>query len=236
MNVYSNSPYSYGGAIRQDTAQKKVYVVFPLSTQDTLFYDFNLNLGDTLPPSAIYNSENYYVSSIDSILIETNYRKRFWLCNITNPPPCSTGPNSPAYIEGIGSTFGLTTSLFEPGEYGCGLNCVQVNHATIYPDSSYNCSPLDLTLSVNENENNSFNLTVSPNPFSTQTTFQTAAPLQNASLTVYNFVGQTVKRVDDLAGQTVTFHRDNLPSGLYFVRLTQDGNTISADKFVITDK
>ena len=75
-----------------------------------------------------------------------------------------------------------------------------------------------------------------PNPLSTQATLQTANPLKNASLTVCNSVGQIVKRIDNLVGQTIVFHRDNLPSGLYFVRLTQDGSTISVDKFVITDR
>jgi uncharacterized repeat protein (TIGR03803 family) len=86
-------------------------------------------------------------------------------------------------------------------------------------------------------ENNASTIfSVSPNPFSTQTVLQTDRRLTNASLIVYNSVGQTVRRVDNLAGGTIIFHRDNLPCGLYFVRLTQDGNTISADKFVITDK
>lgn len=75
-----------------------------------------------------------------------------------------------------------------------------------------------------------------PNPFSNQTTLHIDKYIKNASLTVYNSLGETVKHVNGLAGQTIVFHRDNLPSGLYFVLLTQDGNTISPDKFVITDK
>ena len=93
-----------------------------------------------------------------------------------------------------------------------------------------------LTLNLLEQENNNSPLSIFPNPFSTQSTLRTAERLQNASLTIYNSVGQTVKCIDNLSGQTVLFQRDNSPSGLYFVRLTQDGNTISADKFVITDK
>jgi hypothetical protein len=75
-----------------------------------------------------------------------------------------------------------------------------------------------------------------PNPFTTQTILQTDNFLKNASLTVYNSSGQTVKQVNNLVGQTIFFHRDNLPSGLYFVRLTQDGKTFSADKFLIVDE
>lgn len=74
-----------------------------------------------------------------------------------------------------------------------------------------------------------------PNPFSTQTTFQTDNLLQNATLTVDNCFGQTVKQIKNISGQTITLHRDNLTSGLYFVRLTEDSKVIAIKKVVITD-
>ncbi|GIV29810.1 MAG: hypothetical protein KatS3mg028_1342 [Bacteroidia bacterium] len=79
------------------------------------------------------------------------------------------------------------------------------------------------------------NITVYPNPFSTQTTLQTNKNLKDATLTVYNVYGQQVKQIKNISGQTITLFRDNLPSGLYFVRLTQDNKIITADKLVITD-
>ncbi|MBI3502444.1 MAG: T9SS type A sorting domain-containing protein [Bacteroidetes bacterium] len=51
-----------------------------------------------------------------------------------------------------------------------------------------------------------------------------------------NCFGQTVKQIKNISGQTVVFSRDNLASGLYFVRLTQDSKIIAVDKFVIADK
>ncbi len=91
------------------------------------------------------------------------------------------------------------------------------------------------TSGINEFSKNDFEIRTSPNPFSAQTTFQANKFLKNASLTVYNLYGQTIKQMDNLSGQAIIFKRDNLPSGLYFVRLTQDGKTFSADKFVIVD-
>jgi ELWxxDGT repeat protein len=73
-----------------------------------------------------------------------------------------------------------------------------------------------------------------PNPFSSSTTLQTDKTFNDATLTIYNFHGQTIKQIDNLSGQTIMFHRDNLPSGLYFLRLTQD-NKVTAGKLVITD-
>lgn len=78
-------------------------------------------------------------------------------------------------------------------------------------------------------------LLIYPNPFSLWTSFTTVDYLNNATLTVDNCFGQTVKQIKNISGQTVTLFRDNLPSGVYFVRLTQDGKTFSADKLVITD-
>jgi hypothetical protein len=76
---------------------------------------------------------------------------------------------------------------------------------------------------------------VFPNPFSAQTTLQTDNLFKDATLTVYNSFGQTVKQLGNISGQTIIFHRDNLPNGVYFIRLTQDNQVITRDKLVITD-
>ncbi|MBI2281473.1 MAG: T9SS type A sorting domain-containing protein [Bacteroidetes bacterium] len=78
-------------------------------------------------------------------------------------------------------------------------------------------------------------LAVFPNPFSTQTTLQATHFFQNTTLTIYNSFGQTVKQIDNLSGQSIIFHRDNLVNGLYFVQLTQDNKIITTTKLVITD-
>jgi len=76
---------------------------------------------------------------------------------------------------------------------------------------------------------------VFPNPFSTQTTLQTDILLHNATFTVYNCFGQTLKEITNISGNTATFYRDNLPSGLYFIRLTQENKQIETKKLIITD-
>ncbi|MEP7264469.1 MAG: hypothetical protein ABI772_08225 [Bacteroidota bacterium] len=60
-----------------------------------------------------------------------------------------------------------------------------------------------------------------PNPFSLQTTLQTT--------------GQFVKQINNISGQEVILLRDNLSSGLYFIRLTQDSRLLTAEKLVIID-
>jgi hypothetical protein len=74
-----------------------------------------------------------------------------------------------------------------------------------------------------------------PNPFSSQTTLSTAEQLKNATLTMDNCFGQTVKEINNINGQTVVLTRDNLATGLYFARLTQSNQIIKTVKLVIVD-
>ncbi len=78
-------------------------------------------------------------------------------------------------------------------------------------------------------------LKIFPNPFSSQTTFKSEKILENATLIIYNSGGQQIKKMNNIRGQTVTFQRDNLPSGIYFLQITQDNKTVAVEKFVITD-
>ena len=79
-------------------------------------------------------------------------------------------------------------------------------------------------------------LDISPNPLSAQTVLHAANSLHNASLTLYNSFGQSVKQINNISGQTITLQRDYLASGLYFIRLTECDKLIATDKLVITDR
>jgi hypothetical protein len=92
-------------------------------------------------------------------------------------------------------------------------------------------------IAVGQNEINlpKHTFTILPNPFASQTTLRTDKALANATLTLYNALGQQVKQVNNINGQTLTLNRDNLSSGLYYLQLLQDNQTIATDKLVITD-
>jgi len=99
----------------------------------------------------------------------------------------------------------------------------------------YNNLNINCTTGFNEFSTLQNDFTLFPNPFSTQTTLQTDILLNNATLTLYNFLGQAVKQIKNINGKSVTLLRENLPSGLYFVRLTEGNKITTADKLVITD-
>lgn len=92
-----------------------------------------------------------------------------------------------------------------------------------------------LTTSITDLTYSEKTINIFPNPFSNQTVLQTDNPFDNTTLTVYNYVGQLVKQIKNISGQTVTLHRDNLKSGLYFIHLTQDNRQIITKKIIITD-
>lgn len=206
----------YEGAYRQDTLLKKIF--FYYSNTEWLLYDFNLNVGDTLFG---YQRCGEVVSSIDSVLIGNNYRKRFNLSNTFTPH---------SIIEGIGSTAGLLGQHCS-FEYFSYLTCFVQNGQTLYPDTITNCQLITQVKEVKFTAP----FSISPNPFSTHATLQTDKLFTNATLTIYNSFGQQVKQLKNISGNTITLHRDNLPGGLYFLRMTQEDQTFTAEKLVITD-
>jgi acetyl esterase/lipase len=91
-----------------------------------------------------------------------------------------------------------------------------------------------VTTGINEIEVRSKNGKVYPNPFSSSTILKVNENLNEASLMIYNSMGQLVKQIEHINGQTITLHRDNLPSGIYFIYL-RDKTIFIAEKLVITD-
>jgi hypothetical protein len=88
---------------------------------------------------------------------------------------------------------------------------------------------------VNEIQAIPIKIKIYPNPLTDQTTLQTDKLLKKASLTVYNPFGQIVKQIENLSGQKIILQQDNLPSGLYYIHLTQDNKIIATEKLLIAD-
>jgi type IX secretion system substrate protein len=219
---YFNNLYS--GAIRQDSIYKKVYYRTNSSTSvDTLLYNFNLSVGDTLPASYInYHGVNY-VSSIDSILIGTNYRKQYHISAFGGGMP---GTNYDSLIEGIGSTMGLLYPILIPDEAGSNLNCFSQNNAVMYVNPSGTC---DSTLSIKAINKQSIIFNISPNPSSGNISI--AGNITIDELKVTDMLGQIVYEAKPNATNTILTLPD---AGVYFITLTSD--TATSTKKVIVSK
>ncbi|HEX7413893.1 MAG TPA: T9SS type A sorting domain-containing protein [Bacteroidia bacterium] len=229
VNNYNTTFYNYvyDGAIRQNISLRKVYYMPPLTTHDTLLYNFNLHLGDTLPATFI-NAANYaYVSKVDSFLITGNYHKRFWLWLVGSTPPTSSDSGYAAIIEGMGSTNGLFTVGPElVFEYSCALNCIKINEVSIYPTATTTCTSLHLA-GIKPIENKVL-FSISPNP-------------SNGSVQVTHTGNIDELKVTDMLGQLVYEAKPHITNttltlanaGVYFITLTS-GTATSTKKVIVT--
>ncbi len=79
------------------------------------------------------------------------------------------------------------------------------------------------------------NINAFPNPFKSSTTIQFNTELNGAELTIYNIFGQNVKQLNNISGQNIILHRENLSCGVYIMRLIQKNKTLATTKLIITD-
>ncbi len=93
----------------------------------------------------------------------------------------------------------------------------------------------DITTNTDEEIAAGKTISIIPNPFSASTSLQLSGNYHNATLTIFNSNGQVVRQIKKISGHVVLLNRDNLASGLYFIRLSQDDNVSSTGKLVIID-
>jgi hypothetical protein len=93
--------------------------------------------------------------------------------------------------------------------------------------------PADTTFSSVNNYNNKDNVLIHPNPFSIETVVTSSINLENATLSISNTLGQEVKVIRNISGNSVKLDRDNLPNGIYLIRLTCENKVVATGKFVL---
>ena len=97
----------YVGALKDDSIANKTFFIFPNKNTDSLLYDYNLSVGDTMRghiSESVYGNSQMVVLSIDSVLINGQYRKKWNFANDYNN-------DSTYFIAGIGSSGGLIEPL-----------------------------------------------------------------------------------------------------------------------------
>lgn len=209
----------FTGAFREDINQKKVYFWYSYLSQECLLYDFSLSVGDTLGNMCDNTAYSYHVTSIDSILIGNAYHKRF---NFN----CSNN----SIIEGIGCTAGLLEPLC-PFEFLGNLKCVSINNNTVYPDNITNCEIITKEHLPEETKK----VMIAPNPFSESTSISFGKELFNVNIQIINLIGQEIRSYLNVSGSNLQISRNELNSGLYFIKLIQNNRIISVEKVSVID-
>lgn len=207
-----NGP-EYIGALRDDTINRKVFLVPPGQEDEELIYDFNLSEGDTLNSYLNFYGPPIIIEYVDSVLVGQNYHRRLGF-------PYGLG----GIIEGIGSETGLLEELiaFEGGSNLCALF---VDSALYYPqDSCYLMTDTCLTLNV-ENPNLSENfLQIFPNPAQDYFLIRTVNGNNISGLRyqIYNSAGIEVLSGSILDQEAVNI--STLSQGIYLIRLTDNNH------------
>lgn len=191
---------------------------------DDLLYDFNLQLNDTLDYLAyqFILVQGTYVSSIDSVLVGSNYRKSYHL----------TAPNiANDYItltEGIGSSFGLLNFSGPQIEQIKTLFCFRSDDGDYILDS-LNCS----YVGIGENEINN-SITIFPNPSTGQINLKISDDLNSDFIiNIYNQLSKEVfSTIVKVYNDKVLQLPIILPKGLYFI-LVQNKTQMKYIKYIV---
>jgi hypothetical protein len=158
----------YYGAIRNDIPNKRVY--FLKNSGESLLYDFNLNIGDSILVSSELTDKEP-VSLIDSVLYCGEYHRRY------------NTASGYTLIEGIGSQNG-----FFPVKFATNLG----RNFGYAESGSVPCNECDFTASIDSYSLS--RLTVFPNP--TNESVQITSDLNIRSIELYDLNGALVERMD----------------------------------------
>ena len=226
FNITSPNTY-YRGAIRE--FGKKIYKVNPGTISEGILYDFTLTIGDTARSIDYFgNILKKKVTGYNFIVFNgTMHRK--WILQ-----------GGEYWLEGIGSSYGLINPLDVGFDWCESLVCMSIDETVKYHNPNSACSngtaPYNCDggfVSVNELSNDNLKTTIFPNPFSSSAIIKTSIELNNATLKVYDILGQDVLTNTHLNGQEIKIIKGNLNSGNYYYHLTQNGSLISKGKFIV---
>jgi hypothetical protein len=216
--THVNYPWGFYGGIRQDTLNKLVYYNLITFNHDSLLYDFNLHLNDTVnnPNLSPYTQT---VDNIDSIqLTDGSYRKTFRL----SPGGCGQDK----LIEGIGSEAGI----FEPIECAIGassgLSCFGVDSIILYDAGITGIGDCNLINAVKEDEIYS-EVLVYPNPGNGLFYFDLSqCNFMESVVQIVNAQGKEVLVIQE--GKSIfPIDLSDFTSGIYLFRIVNEKEVLS---------
>lgn len=224
---YPNSPRTrfskYAGAIRQDTALRKVYVLN--NNTDAVLYDFSQKKGDTV--KSILVTCPTIIDSVYTVKFDDSSVRKVFDLNI-GEGGCGIG----YLIEGVGSSFGLLEKLFH-FESGGRLICFAHNGKALEGDSNSCNSPLSSGISQILSDE----ITVYPNPINGTTLLHIKFLRQEQikQVNIYNSLGMLVNEMHDFTpAQEIQLEiNENFGKGLYTIEIITNDHLYSGYKFII---
>ena len=234
------------GYLREDSLLKKVYskvVAAPLvfdsaltayyDTTEFVYYDFNLNTGDSIfliTPSVITGYYQgigqgadslgwYYVDSVSSVSTAGGNRKVIYLNSYQTNPYCSTHL---VWVEGVGAIYGPYLGC--EGLNRIFLSCFYKNNVQEYfkgyNDTATGCI-CDLSGGIDMMADWKNSLSLSPNPSDDQVALRLVGGEQTLSASLLDLSGRELQTLfTDRRIASFQFSTQSLISGLYFIKVT----------------
>lgn len=220
--VICNADYTFSnlyGFVRQ--AGKKVYSYDLMNSVDTLLYDFDLQVGDTLPLTIINTDTAITVTAITNFQVGNETRSIFDLS-------LNSG-SSVKLIEGIGHNKGFLGTM-QPFEFfESELICYSRNDTTYYNNGSGIC---DLNVGLNEFQSK-IEVDVFPNPTSDYVTITSAQMGEIQSFEMVDLLGaKCTIMVDFSSNEKAVVNLESLASGNYILQVHQRNGEVYRLKIV----
>ncbi|GAB5418067.1 MAG: hypothetical protein Crog4KO_31470 [Crocinitomicaceae bacterium] len=214
----------FDGLIRQDSMSIYTWD----GTRDTLLYDFDLSVGDTLPQTAIHSSPSTIVDSINTIIVNGTPRKKIFISDTNSMV------NVSYIIEGVGSDKGLYELFTQDNsaETTCNLQelkCFRVNNQIEF---GTDCDFDELVIGIPEKAAYD-KVNLFPNP--THGGFSIKYPESSELLQVdcFSSSGSRIKMGIDKTEKGLVYGAlDSFPDGIYFIELTFQNGLVIHKKLV----
>lgn len=220
--VFCNPPSTFTlpyGFVRQEG--KKLYSYDLIQSVDTLLYDFDLQVGDTLPLTIINADTAITVTAITNFQVGNETRSIFTLS--------SNLGISEKLIEGIGHDKGFLGHM-QPFEFfESNLICYSRNDTTYYDNGIDVC---DLNVGLNEFQSN-IKVDVFPNPTSDIVTITSPQFAEIQSFEMVDLLGAKYEvMVDFSSSEKAVVNLESLASGNYILQVQQRNREVYRLKIV----
>jgi hypothetical protein len=201
--------------LRNDTANKKVYAY--INNSDSLIYDFDKQIGDTLFPTLPGN----FSVVVDTIGMITYYGIQY---KFYGQKPITTDQ---ILIEGLGTKFGFVLHAYSPGfESGYFTKCIKYQGQALYGDSSNTCDVITGVLEYSNQDN----ILIYPNPSKDYLQFNIPFVSNNVNVSVYSIIGSLLGTYNKI-NLNSRIDISPLDKGTYIIELEIDGRNYY-NKFV----
>ncbi len=94
--------------------------------------------------------------------------------------------------------------------------------------------PFNIAFPEREKETRKTSIQISPNPVTQSANVKIINPSHKVyTLFIYNFIGEVIKKIDNITMREITIERGNLKSGIYFIQLFSRNIRITTSKMII---